>query len=66
MFLIATDSKKYDLPMSRLESLLEEKFPVKMVKRESDEIMLKKEHHKLEWYGDVLLISQDKPPIDVR
>lgn len=60
MFLLATDSGKYDLPLLRLAEVLNGRFTMKLVKRQGDEIISQNEDQRVNWHGGVLLISQDK------
>jgi len=56
MILLATDSGKYGLPLTRLSELLNGRFTMKLVNRKGDEIISENEDPGADWYGRVLLI----------
>ena len=62
MILLATDSGKYGLPLTRLAEVLNGRFTMKLVNRKGDEIITENEDRRVDWHGGVLLISQGAEP----
>ncbi|MHB1349738.1 MAG: bifunctional DedA family/phosphatase PAP2 family protein [Desulfobulbaceae bacterium] len=62
MILLATDSGKYGLPLTRLAEVLNGRFTMKLVNRMGDEIITENEDRRVDWHGGVLLIRQGAEP----
>lgn len=58
IILLATDSRKYGLPLTSLVQVLNGRFAIKLVNRKGDEIITGNEDGRVDWHGEVLLISQ--------
>ncbi|WP_051689988.1 bifunctional DedA family/phosphatase PAP2 family protein [Pelobacter seleniigenes] len=62
MILLATDSGRYGLPLTRLTEVLNGRFTMKLVNRKGDEIITENEDRRVVWHGGVLLIRRNAEP----
>jgi len=66
LVLLAVDSGIYDRPLMKLAETLNGRFAIKLVNRDGDDILDDDKGRRLDWHGEVLLISQKAAEKHVR